>query len=287
MRWYLGRRKHTGRRDVSFRVGMTLLVIITLLCVFVPFFAAHGPSDIVADAFQHPSWQHPFGTDSVGRDVFVRVFAGGRLDLVIASVVVLASLLIGTIVGALAGATDRNWIETLLMRFVDALLAFPFIVLVLALVVVFGQERTMGPLPAGAPAIMVAILFIDWAVYARLARSQMRVLRTRDYVVAVQVLGLPHRRILRRHLLPAVARVGAAYAVADAILVVITIASLSFLGLGVQPPTAEWGSIMYEGRSVLATSWWVTVTPGIVLAVAGLSLTLVADSMLASDGRSS
>jgi peptide/nickel transport system permease protein len=277
------KRRTQRRSDTAFHVGVAILAIVALLCIFVPLLATKGPSDIVADAFQRPSWSHPFGTDSVGRDVFIRVFAGGRLDLIIASVVVLVSLLVGTVVGVLAGATDRVWLDSLLMRFVDALLAFPFIVLVLALVVVFGQDRTMGPLPAGAPAIVVAILFIDWAVYARLARSQMRVLRTRDYVVALQVLGLPHGRIMRRHLLPAVARVGAAYSVADAILVVITTASLSFLGLGVQPPTAEWGAIMYEGRSVLATSWWVTVTPGVVLAITGLGLTLLADSLLESD----
>ena len=148
------------------------------------------------------------------------------------------------------------------MRLVDAIIAFPGVILILALVVVIGPNRTLGPLPAGLPSLFAALFAAGWALYARLARGEVLALRNRDFVTATRLLGYSNTRIVTRHLLPTVIRTTATYAVADAILVIITTASLAFLGAGVQPPTAEWGAIMYEGRSVLATAWWVSTMPG-------------------------
>jgi peptide/nickel transport system permease protein len=148
------------------------------------------------------------------------------------------------------------------------------------LVVVFGPTRSLGPLPPGAPAVICGVILGDWAFYARLARGQTLALRERDFVVAARVLGFSQRRIVLRHLLPSVVATVTAYAVADAILVMITVASLSFVGVGVQPPAAEWGAIMYDGRAVLQTAWWITVMPGVLLAATGLGLSLVADALL-------
>jgi peptide/nickel transport system permease protein len=266
----------------SFYVGLGLLAAIVVACLLVPILWPHGPGEIVAAPFEPPSGEHPFGTDPVGRDLFARVFAAGRLDLAIAAIAVLASLAIGTAVGTVAGGARRRWIDTALMRLVDAVIAFPFLVLVLVLVVVFGTERSLGPLPPGAPAVLCGVVLGNWAFYARLTRGQALGLRGRDYVVAARVLGFSQPRVVRRHLLPGVLATAATYAVADAILVMITVASLSFVGVGVQPPAAEWGAIMFDGRAVLADAWWIAVIPGTMLALTGLALALVADALLSA-----
>jgi peptide/nickel transport system permease protein len=272
--------------STSLRVGLGMLGLMIAACILVPVFSPYGPGEIVAAPYEAPSSSHPFGTDSVGRDMMTRVFVAGRLDLAIAAITVLASLAIGSILGTLAGGARRRWVDTSLMRLVDAVIAFPFLVLVLVLVVVFGPERSLGPLPAGAPAVICGVILGDWAFYARLARGQTLALRERDYVVAARVLGFSQRRIVVRHLLPGVIGTVSAYAVADAILVMITVASLSFVGVGIQPPTPEWGALMYDGRAVLQDAWWITVIPGVMLALTGLGLSLVADAMLARrEGR--
>ena len=138
-------------------------------------------------------------------------------------------------------------------------------------------------MPAGLPATVIAFLLVGWAYYARLARAQTLALRRSDHVLAAEILGYSQGRIVVRHLAPGVARVTAAYAVGDAILAVVVIASLAFLGAGVQPPTPEWGNIMYEGRAFIATAWWITVAPGVMLALTGVALSLVADALLSGD----
>jgi peptide/nickel transport system permease protein len=267
-------------RRTSMLVGISLLVFIVGACILAPVLSPYGTNEIVGPPYAAPSAEHPFGTDSVGRDMLVRVFVAGRLDIALALIIVAAALAIGTVVGTLAGGARRRWVDTGLMRLVDAVIAFPFLVLVLVLVVVLGPERTLGPLPAGALAVAVGVILGDWAFYARLARGQTLALRERDYVVAARVLGFSQVRIVLRHLLPGVVGTVAAYAVADAILVMITVASLSFVGVGIQPPTPEWGALMYEGRAVLQDAWWITVIPGVMLALSGLAFSLVADGLL-------
>jgi peptide/nickel transport system permease protein len=274
------RAERGGGRRIALWVGCAILAIIVLLCVFGPIISPYSAGEFAGRPFLGPSWSHPFGTDSFGRDVFVRVWVGGRLDLFIAAVVVGASLVIGTIIGVISGATKHRWLDSVLMRTVDAIVAFPFLILILALIVVVGRDKTVWVLPAGAPAIILAIIVVDWSIYARLARGETLALRESEYVTAARMVGYPQRQIIRRQLMGGVVRVTASYAVADVILVVVAAASLAFLGSGVQAPAPEWGGIMYEGRSVLQTSWWITTFPGIVLAVTGLSITLVADSLL-------
>lgn len=274
-----------NRTNVTLIVGVAILVLIVLLCIFIPIVDAHASAAIVALPFQPPSWKYPFGTDEVGRDVFVRTLAGGRLDLGIATIVVVGSLTIGTVLGVISAISRSRIVSQAIVRIVDGLIAFPFLILVLTLVVVVGATRSVWFLPAGVPAIIVAMIAVDWTVYARLSRAEALTLRNRDFVLAASVLGYSQRRIIVRHVLPGVLRVSAAYAVADVVLIVIVTASLSFLGVGVQAPTPEWGSIMFEGRSALATDPWITVAPGIMLALTGLALSLVADRLLAGRQR--
>ena len=279
--WRLRRRRTTR---ISLIIGLALLAVIVAGCILVPLLSVQSANAIVADSYQAPSIGHLFGTDSVGRDLLIRVFVAGRLDLAIATITVLAASGIGLVLGTLAGAARWRWVDTVLMRLVDAVIAFPFLVLVLVLVVVFGTERSYGPLPAGAPAIICGVILGDWAFYARLARGQSLALRRRDFIIAARLLGLSQPRIVLRHLLPGVLGTVVTYAVTDVILVMTTVASLSFVGIGVQPPTPEWGALMFEGRASLLDAWWIAVIPGAMLALTGLGLSLVADSLLSRQG---
>ncbi len=273
-----------GRRR-SLVVGVALLGIVIALCLVVPPLSPYSPDAFVAAPYLSPSWSHPFGTDTYGRDLLVRVFVAGRLDLVVAAVGVAVPLVVGTLIGTLVGGASRRWPDVVVMRIVDAIVAFPFVILVLTLVVVFGVDRTLGPLPAGLPSLFIAVFLTSWALYARLARAQTLALKNREFIAAARLLGFSHARIVRRHLLPTVFKTTATYAVSDAILLIIVTASLPFLGAGVQPPTPEWGAIMYEGRTVIETSWWITVCPGIALAITGLGASLIADALVAGEER--
>jgi peptide/nickel transport system permease protein len=261
-------------------VGMVLLGVVVLMCIFVPILSRYDPYEFVAEAFQAPSLTHPFGTDAVGRDVFVRTFAGGRIDLVAAVVAAGFALVVGTAIGTFSGATRRRWLDSTLMRIVDAVVSFPLLILLLALVVVIGSDKSFGPIPAGLTSALLALMAVQWAIQARIARGQALTLRDSDFVAAARISGLPQRSIVRRHIAPGVARITAAYAITDVVLTVVILASLPFLGAGVQPPTPEWGSIMYEGRGFLQQAWWITLLPGAVLALTGLALSLVADALL-------
>jgi peptide/nickel transport system permease protein len=276
-------RKAVGA-SASRTVGMIVFSLVVLLCIFVPIFSPYAPDEFVAQAFQPPSAQHLFGTDAVGRDLFVRTWAGGRVNLIAAAIVTGFSLLLGTTLGTLAGSSKQRWLDGLIMRIVDAVIAFPLVILILALVVVIGTDTAWGPAPAGLVASMAALMCVMWAGYARMARGQSLAMRDSDFILATRVSGLSNGRIVLRHIAPGVGRITLALAVSDIVLVVVILSSLPFLGAGVQPPAAEWGSIMYEGRGFLRNAWWITLLPGAVVAITGLALSFVADSLL--DARS-
>lgn len=273
-------RRATRESSLLLNLGVCVLGAIVLACVIVPWVSPYGTDDFVGAPFQAPTLDHPFGTDGLGRDVATRAFAGGRLDLAIAVVVVGSCFVVGALVGTIAGTTKLGWLDGLITRIIDSLVAFPFVVLVLALVVVFGYDRTLGPVPPGVPAVTAALIMVNWTVYARLVRAEAKTLSGRGFVVAAEISGYSRSRIVLRHLLPGAMRVALTYAVADVVLVITYVASLSFLGAGAQPPTPEWGSIMYEGRGVLFDAWWITFGPGLLLALTGLSLAFIADSLL-------
>jgi peptide/nickel transport system permease protein len=267
-------------RSVSVRIGASLLILICLACALIPMFWPDAPNNFVTAPFAPPSLAHPFGTDDLGRDVFVRVLVGGRLDITIAVCVVTLSCLAGTIIGTCAGASRRRWANLAVARLVDALIAFPYMIVILVLVVIVGPNAQVGPIPRGLTAVLIAFLVLGWTFYARLARAQAMSIRQRDYIVAAEIVGYPRWRVITRHILPGVVPVAAAYAVADAILTMGALSSFAFLGVGVQPPTPEWGAIMYEGRAYLGSAWWITVFPGVLLALTGFALSLLADGLL-------
>ena len=250
--------------------GLAVFLLLVLSALLAPYLAPHDPN--LQDwriRLQSPSAEHPFGTDEFGRDLLSRTLYGGRVSLVAGIVPVVIGASAGTLIGLVAGYMGGRW-DQVLMRLLDVLLAFPMIFLALAIV------GTLGP---GLLNAMLAVAVVSLPGYARLVRGQVLTLRERDYVVAAQAAGATHGRVLLRHLLPNILSpllVQATLSVGSAIL---TTASLSFLGLGTQPPTSDWGEMLASGRQYLPEAWWLGVFPGLFVMLAVLSVNLLGDGL--------
>jgi peptide/nickel transport system permease protein len=284
--------RSSGRSSLAFGslrrsgIGAILLGTLIVACVVVPIVSAYDPNTTVDPPLQGVSSAHLLGTDELGRDVFVRVFSAGRLDIAIAVLGIGVSCAVGTLLGIAAAISRSRAVDWTLQRLVDALLAFPFVVFILSLFLVFGPSWSLGPLPAGAPATLVAIWCIGWTLYARLARAETLALLDTDFVVAARLLGYSKVRLVVRHLLPIVTRTTLTVAGGDALLVVGLVAALPFLGAGVQPPTAEWGAMMYEGRTYLAQAPLLVLAPAGAVLWFGVGLTVWVDKRLGAKAAS-
>ena len=224
----------------------------------------------VAESYLPPSPTHPFGTDWAGRDVFSRVLYGGRYSLSIGGIAVALALAVGVPLGALAGYVG-GWVDEAIMRLVDVLYAFPFLVLAIALVATFGQ---------GFWKLVGALVAVGWIGYARLLRGEVLSVVEREYVLAARALGVTDRRILVRHVVPNAVAPVVVQATLNVGTVVLSAAALGFLGLGLPPGTAEWGSMLSAGRDTLVGGeWWVTVFPGLAIFLFVLSINLVGDGV--------
>jgi len=263
-------------------ISLVAIALIVLAAVFAPWLTPHegaggtGTPDL-ATAFGAPSLEHPFGTDDLGRDVFARVLFGARPSLVLGAVVVTLGMVIGTGLGAVAGFAG-GWIDEIIMRFTDIILSFPALLLAILL------AATLRPSLESA---IVAISVTWWPWYTRLVRAQAVSIRERHYVLAARSLGASPLWVLWHHVLPNVlgpVRVQAALDLGAAILVG---AALSFLGLGSQPPSPDWGRMVSDGRQyVLGGYWWLTVFPGAAIYVTALTFSFLGDGVQkASDPR--
>jgi peptide/nickel transport system permease protein len=251
-----------GFRGVLIGLGLFLLIAVAGPLVY----RADSSTVHLSNALKAPSGSHPFGTDEFGRDILARFLGGARISFLLGVTSVLGAAVIGTFVGAFAGFYG-GFFDTLISRFLDGLLAFPALIMGMTLALAMGP----GALPAG---LAVAITGVPW--YARVVRSEVLSLKSREFVDAQRALGSSRMHILLRHILPSVlggvsvqASLGVAYAV-------LAIAGLGFLGLGVQPPSPEWGSMITEGRTYLTSGqWWISVIPGIgILVLVTLSVSL-------------
>lgn len=268
----LRRRALSERRwaNVTLYSGAGVLVLVGLAAVFAPLIAPYSPNaQDLANAFQPPSADHLMGTDNLGRDIFSRVVYAARVDLQIGFITTYVPLVYGVILGAIAGYFG-GWVDTVIMRLVDVVIAFPFLVLVIAILAVVGP---------GVKGIYIAVLAVAWAMYARLTRAEMLVLREQQFMLAGEALGFSRRRIIVRHAIPNLLRPNLVFSMADFVLNILLVASLSFLGLGVRPPTPEWGAMVAEGQNFLLNAWWITTLPGIVIVVVGIALSLVGDGL--------
>jgi peptide/nickel transport system permease protein len=260
---------------------VVIILVTTLLTLVAPLLGFSNPNEAsLTEALLPPSLVHPFGTDDVGRDIFTRVLYGGRIDLLFGLVTAYVSLVIGLVLGALAGYFG-GFLDTLVMRVVDLVISFPFIVLILAITAITGP---------GLFGAYVGVLAVSWALYARLTRGEMLALREKQYILTAKTLGFTTWRIIFVHSIPNLLRSNLVFSMSDIVLNILTLAALSYLGLGVTPPTAEWGSIIAQGQKYLFTAWWISTLPGLVVVLVGVGFSLVGDGLadwLAEDGGGS
>ena len=212
---------------------------------------------------------HLLGTDQEGRDTWARLLYGGQVDLRVAGLAVLFPFILGIIVGSLAGYFG-GWVDAIIMRIIDIVVAFPFFVLVIALVFVLGT---------GEKSIYIAITAVGWVSYARITRGEIAVAKRQEYVLAAQSGGLSSLRIIIRHLLPNVITQSIVYAMSDIVQDILAIVTLSYLGLGIQPPTPDWGTMIAAGQNFLTTQWQLTTIPGLAVVITGVALSLIGDGL--------
>jgi peptide/nickel transport system permease protein len=249
--------------------GVAIVATIAAGALLSPFLYPEPNRPNLASSFQPPSLAYPFGTDQLGRDIFARVLHGGRIDLVFGIVTTYVPLVIGVLLGALAGFAG-GVVDSVVMRVVDFVIAFPMLVIVLVIVAVIGP---------GITAAYLGIFLVGWALYARLARGEMLVLRERQFILAARGLGYSNWRIVLRHAVPNLLRTSLVFSMADIVLNILTLAGLSYLGLGVSPPTPEWGAMVAEGQGQLLNAWWIATLPGLVIVLAGAGFSLIGDGL--------
>jgi len=251
--------------------GIAIMTIVLVMAIGAPLFTSYNPNAQNLNAtLLGPGAHHLLGTDQLGRDTWTRLLYGARLDLRIAFLAVLFPFTLGTILGSVAGYFG-GWVDIVIMRLVDIVVAFPFFVLIIALVFVLGP---------GERSIYIAITLVGWVTYARIIRGQILVAKRQEYVAAAQSGGLSAGRIMARHLLPNVISQAIVYALSvDIEQDILAIVTLSYLGLGIQPPAPDWGTMISDGQNFLSTRWQLTTIPGLVVVAVGLGLSLVGDGL--------
>lgn len=252
-------------------IGLDILVIIILLSLLIPFLVPYNPLKSAGESLLPPSFSHIFGTDQLGRDVFTRTFYAARLDIILALIGVSVPLVIGTILGSVLGMTRSVFVSSVWMIVIDAINAFPFLVLVIAIVAIAGP---------GVQGLLIGLAAVNWARYAKMVRVRTLTFRDSEFIQATRVLGYSRFRILFKHIIPNVFPVAMAYGLSDFVVVIIAVSGLSFLGAGVRPPTPEWGSMISEGRLYLQNQWWITVFPGLILSITASGVALLANGIM-------
>ena len=258
------------RRNRGAVIGLVAFSILIGLALFARQLAPYDPTlQVPFDYLKPPSAGHWFGTDSYGRDILSRVLYGGRISLQVGVVSIAIAAVLGTLLGLVAGYLG-GWVDGAIMRFTDMLLAFPGLLLAL------GVVALLGP---GTQNVIIAVGISGVTGYARLVRGCVLAAREEVYVQAAQSVGCSSWRIISRHLLPNILGPVIVLSTLDVAWAILTAASLSFLGLGAQPPTPEWGAMLSEGRTVLAEAPWLTAFPGLMIMVTVLSVNLFGDGL--------
>ena len=258
------------RKNSSLIFGTVLLLTILLTAILCPYLTPYDPVSVdLSNALQPPNRSNLLGTDNLGRDVLTRILYGARVDLKIGFLCVLFPFIIGVFAGSIAGYFG-GYIDSLIMRIVDVVWAFPFYVLIIAIV---------GLLGPGITNIYIAVTIVSWISFARIIRGEILVIRQSEYILAAKALGYSTKRILLRHIIPNVISPAIIFAMADIVLTILAITSLSFLGLGIQPPTPEWGLMIADGRTFITDAWWICTFPGIAIIIVGITFTLMGDGL--------
>ena len=255
------------------RVGLGVVALLAVLAVIAPWVVQDPERQSLRARLKPPVWEatdgraHLLGTDHLGRDVLARVIYGSRVSLVVGLSAVLVGGLIGSVLGLVAGYRGGR-LDAVIMTVADAQLAFPFILLAIGIIAVLGPSF---------PTLIVVIGLSGWVSYARILRAQVLVLRSREFVEAIQALGGSVVRIILQHILPNVLASLVVVATLELARSIVLEATLSFLGLGIQPPTPSWGGMIQEGRDYLDSAWWISTCPGVVLMITSIVISRTGD----------
>lgn len=257
-------------RQRNLIIGGAMILALMLIAILAPVLAPVGPQDTDYTArLAPPSGQHLFGTDNLGRDIFSRVLWGAQIDLQVGIISVILPFFIGVFIGCLTGYYGGR-LDTIFMRVLDIIQAFPFLILIVALVAVLGT---------GVTSIYVAVALVAWVSYARLLRGEILVAKNQEYVEAARSLGASDAQVIGKHLLPNVITSALVYATTDIVLYIVLLTSLSYLGLAARPPSPEWGAMITEGRTFMATAWWISLFPGLAIVITGIAFSIFGDGL--------
>ncbi|CAN5601901.1 ABC transporter permease [soil metagenome] len=251
-------------------VALFIISVFLILCIGGTVLAPYDPREASAtDRLLAPSWDHPFGTDEIGRDVMSRVMSGARYSLGIAMLILVIAIPVGTLVGVIAGYAGGIFDE-LLMRLTDIFLAFPAIILAMAIAAALGPNLRNT---------VIALTVVYWPWYARLVRGQILQIKEQDYIEAGRALGVSTPRLVLRHILPNAMAPIIIQGTIDVGFAVLATSSLSFIGLGAQPPTPEWGTMITNSRTYFRVAWWYFTFPGIALMLTVVGFNLLGDGL--------
>ena len=253
-------------RHWTFKAGLTLLIVLSILVGFAEWLAPHDPNkQSLMARLNGPSWEHWLGTDHLGRDLFSRLLHGGQFTVTIAGITIVLTMVIGTWIGIVAGRRG-GLVDELAMRTVDLLISVPDVVVAIFLIGVFGPSQWT---------LILALTLTGWTPFARLARGQAKAVNAQDYIRAAEVLGMPQRFILFRHILPNIIRPIAAVTFIRFGHKLITVGGLSYLGLGVQPPGSDWGLMLSSAQPYMERAPILMIAPGVAIFLAALSVTWI------------
>ena len=264
------RRLRPWYQNRSLVLGLVIVGIMLLLAILAPVLTPYDPiRQDLQNTLQPPSSAHWLCTDKLGRDVLARLLYGARVDLRIGFLAVLIPFVVGSVLGAIAGYFG-GWLDNVIMRVVDVFYAFPLYILVIALVFVLGS---------GERSIYLAIALVSWVSYCKIVRGEVIVARRQEYVQAARLGGLSHARVLVRHIGPNVSSQAITYAMSDIVMDIMVIVTLGYLGVGITPPTPEWGGMIADAKEFITTLWWMAVLPGLAVVITGLGLSLIGDGL--------
>ncbi|MFJ2042622.1 MULTISPECIES: ABC transporter permease [Paenibacillus] len=254
----------------SLLVGSVMFAVLIILTVIIPWISPYDPSEQNLSAFlQPPSAEHWLGTDQLGRDLFTRLIYAARTDL---SIMVLAEIVpfcMGVFLGMLAGYYGK-WTDKIISLVTDTFIAFPFYLIVI--IVAFASG-------AGERGIYITFMLVGWIVFARVVRGLSASYRKQEWIASAQTLGLPGIRIILRHLLPNVLPQAIVVLMTDMVGLLVAIVTLGYLGIGIAPPTPDWGTMISDGQSFITTAWWLSAVPGFAVVYTGIALSLVGDGL--------
>jgi peptide/nickel transport system permease protein len=257
-------------RSPNLIIGALITLTVAVVTILAPVIAPYDPNEMdFANTLAPPSAQYPLGTDQLGHGLLTVLLHGGRVDLSVALLAAATPFVVGVLLGTVAGYVGGP-LDRVIARVTDTVVAFPFYVLVIAIVAMVGQ---------GTVGIVVTFAIVGWIGYARVVRTATRAVATSDYVVAARGGGLGHARVLLRHVLPATITQAVVLLVSEIVLIMVAIVTLGFLGLGYDPSIPEWGAMIDAGRPFLTDKWWMSVAPGGAVVLVGVGLSLLADGL--------